>query len=164
MDQGRGCSMSCSLARSRRPVAFASFLIVVVLACGATLAPISAQEAASPTPQAYHGSGSQPYQGSFADLASAIDAYWIDVFRDAQRPYDSPEIVNVIEETSTGCGVITPEPNAFYCPPDRTIYLVPQFLHDQELQFGDYAPIAVLSHEWGHHIQNLLGIKGPTSK
>ena len=30
--------------------------------------------------------------------------------------------------------------------------------------FGDYAPIAVLSHEWGHHIQTLLGVVGPTRK
>ena len=31
-------------------------------------------------------------------------------------------------------------------------------------EFGDYAPIAVLSHEWGHHIQTLLGVVGPTRK
>jgi hypothetical protein len=55
-------------------------------------------------------------------------------------------------------------PNAFYCPFDRTIYLVPQFLVDLERQFGDYAPITVLSHEWGHHVQALLGIEGPTRK
>jgi predicted metalloprotease len=139
-------------------------MIVVVLASGAIFSSVSAQEPASPTPHTYRGSGSQPYQGSFADLASAVDAYWAEVFRDAQRPYESPDIVNVLEEMSTGCGVISPEPNAFYCPPDRAIYLVPQFLQDQERLFGDYAPMAVLSHEWGHHIQNLLGIKGPTSK
>jgi predicted metalloprotease len=156
--------MSCSLAPFRRVGVIASVTFVMVFVCGTMLSPISAQEPASPTPQTYRGSGSQSYQGSFADLASAIDAYWTDVFRDAQRQYQSPDIVNVIEAMSTGCGDITPEPNAFYCPPDRTIYLVPQFLQDQERQFGDYAPIAVLSHEWGHHIQNLLGIKGPTSK
>ena len=155
--------MSSSLAPLRRLHVIASFVIVVILACGTMLSPISAQETASPTPQTYRGSGSQPYQGSFADLASELDAYWTDVFGDAQRSYQSPDIVNVLEEMSTGCGVIRPEPNAFYCPPDQTIYLVPQFLQDQERQFGDYAPIAVLSHEWGHHIQNLLGIKGPTS-
>lgn len=156
--------MSCSRAPFQRPGVIASFAIVVLLTIVAVRSPISAQEMASPTPHTYRGAGSQPYQGTFADLASAVDAYWTDVFRDAQRPYQSPDIVNVLAEMSTGCGIIAPEPNAFYCPPDRTIYLVPQFLQDQERQFGDYAPIAVLSHEWGHHIQNLLGIKGPTSK
>lgn len=152
------------LAPLRRLGIFASVVTVVALACGTTLSPIFAQDSASPTPQTYRGSGNQPYQGSFADLASEIDAYWTEVFRDAQRSYQSPDIVNVVAETTTGCGVIAPEPNAFYCPPDQTVYLVPQFLQDQERQFGDYAAIAVLSHEWGHHIQNLLGIKGPTSK
>jgi hypothetical protein len=66
----------------------------------------------------------------------------------------------------TACGPIAPVPNAMYCAGDRTIYLVPQFLQDQEQQFGDFAPIAILSHEWGHHIQALLGIigTGPPNK
>jgi len=66
----------------------------------------------------------------------------------------------------TACGPIAPIPNAMYCAGDRTIYLVPQFLQEQEQQFGDFAPIAILSHEWGHHIQALLGIigTGPPTK
>lgn len=65
---------------------------------------------------------------------------------------------------SIACGTVRPVPNAFYCAGDRTIYLVPQFLVDQERQFGDYAPIAILSHEWGHHVQNLLVVTGPSRK
>src|SRR5262245_30180220 len=165
MGRGERCSMSRSQVPVKRLGALGYLSIVaIVFACGAAPVSTAAQETATPAPHTYHGSGEHPYQGSFADLASAIDAYWADVFHEAQRQYWSPDIVNVEREISTGCGVIAPEPNAFYCPPDQTIYLVPQFLQDQARLFGDYAPIAVLSHEWGHHIQNLLGIVGPTSK
>jgi hypothetical protein len=113
----------------------------------------------------YRGSSQgQAYQGAFADLANEIDAFWPSFFGDAQLTYRSPDIVPVDRAMFTDCGMIAPEPNAFYCPAERTIYLVPTFLVDQEREHGDYAPIAILSHEWGHHVQALLGIVGPTRK
>jgi predicted metalloprotease len=115
----------------------------------------------TPAIQGYRGSGDiAPYQGDFASLANEIDAFWAEIFFAAGVPYESPDIFVVEGFTFTACGPVEPIPNAFYCPGDRTIYLVPQFLIDQELQFGDFAPIAVFSHEWGHHVQALLSIIG----
>ena len=137
--------------------------MLFLLSFTVTLTP--AQVTPSPEPRGYRGSSQAlPYGGAFSDLANEVDAFWASTFRDVVVPYTSPNIFVVEQEISTGCGVIRPEPNAFYCGPDRTIYLVPQFLVDQERRFGDYAPIAVLSHEWGHHIQTLLAIVGPTRK
>jgi hypothetical protein len=121
--------------------------------------------ALTPTPapaiHGYRGSGDiAPYQGDFASLAIEIDSFWSAAFLAAGVLYESPDLFAVEELTFTACGPVQPEPNAFYCPGDRTIYLVPEFLTEQEEAFGDFAPIAVLSHEWGHHIQALLSIIG----
>jgi hypothetical protein len=48
-----------------------------------------------------------------------------------------------------------------YCPLDENIYLDLGFFNDLQTRFGatgDLAPAYVLSHEIGHHVQNLLGI------
>ena len=53
----------------------------------------------------------------------------------------------------------------FYCPPDQQIYLDTTFFADVlegQLggQGGDFVEPYVLGHEYGHHIQNLLGTMG----
>ncbi len=53
----------------------------------------------------------------------------------------------------------------FYCPPDQGIYLDTTFFEDVlERQLGgpsgDFVEYYVIGHEYGHHIQNLLGTMG----
>ena len=65
----------------------------------------------------------------------------------------------------TGCGQAGSEVGPFYCPPDRGIYLDTTFFADVlqgQLggQGGDFVEPYVLAHEYGHHIQNLLGTMG----
>ena len=155
-----------TVTRWTRAISLSVGTIAVMLCLIAiVVAPVNAQLTPTPEPQGYRGSTqTQTYQGAFSDLANEIDRFWATTFRDEGLSYSSPNIFVVERETPTGCGMVRPEPNASYCPPDRTIYLIPQFLVDQERQFGDYAPIAILSHEWGHHVQALLGIEGPTRK
>ncbi|MDH2415765.1 neutral zinc metallopeptidase [Nocardioides sp. CER19] len=64
-----------------------------------------------------------------------------------------------------GCGNATTDVGPFYCPTDQTIYLDTSFYRDMlEGQLGGKdAPFVrayVIAHEYGHHIQNLLGIMG----
>lgn len=62
----------------------------------------------------------------------------------------------------TGCGQATSQVGPFYCPPDQTIYLDTSFF-EQVLQGalggpnGAFVEPYVIGHEYGHHIQNLLG-------
>jgi predicted metalloprotease len=48
----------------------------------------------------------------------------------------------------------------FYCPTDQRIYLDTSFFNELANRFGakgDFAQDYVIAHEFGHHIQNLLG-------
>ena len=65
----------------------------------------------------------------------------------------------------TGCGSATAAVGPFYCPSDQTIYLDTTFFDDVlERQLGGpdggFVEAYVLAHEYGHHIQNLLGTMG----
>ncbi|MFZ4717919.1 MAG: neutral zinc metallopeptidase [Ilumatobacteraceae bacterium] len=62
---------------------------------------------------------------------------------------------------STGCGAASPETGPFYCPADRLVYIDLGFMQQIEQQLvgatSDLAEQYILAHEYGHHVQNLLG-------
>jgi predicted metalloprotease len=47
---------------------------------------------------------------------------------------------------------------AFYSPTEETIYFSPVGLDAHRQRIDDFAPIVVMAHEWGHHLQMLLGV------
>lgn len=65
-------------------------------------------------------------------------------------------------QISTGCGTGDSAMGPFYCPADNIVYLDPEFF-DQVLAGqlgGSNAPASqmyVVAHEFGHHVQTLLG-------
>ena len=66
---------------------------------------------------------------------------------------------------NTGCGQATSQVGPFYCPNDSQIYLDTTFFQDVlegKLggQGGDFVEPYVIGHEYGHHIQNLMGTMG----
>ena len=110
-------------------------------------------------------------QGAMA----AIDAYWVKKAPDLGISYVTPSVDIFSGQLETGCGTASTAVGPFYCPPDQGIYLDTAFYQQLEQQFGasagSLAQMYVLSHEWGHHIQNISGIMegknlqdtGPTS-
>lgn len=100
-----------------------------------------------------------PYQ---TEMYQNIDMFWVQVFYNAGLEYRPPvDMVGVVvEPTRTGCGIendIT-EMAVYYCTLDETIYYDPAFRDGLVENFGDYAWEHVIAHEWGHHVQNLLGL------
>jgi uncharacterized protein len=71
-------------------------------------------------------------------------------------------IVTFSGSAPSGCGQASSAMGPFYCPNDQTIYFDPTFFHDilqQQLNgpSGAFVEPYVIAHEFGHHIQNLLG-------
>ena len=63
--------------------------------------------------------------------------------------------------TNTGCGNATSETGPFYCPVDSLVYIDLEFMQSLENQLvgttSDLAEQYIVAHEYGHHIQNVLG-------
>lgn len=101
------------------------------------------------------------YTGEFSEIALAIDSFWSATFAAEGRPYQAPVVESLDQLRQTPCGMHGPASAALYCQLDLTIYLSPAFLAEQHESVGDYAPIIVLAHEWGHHVQYLLRVPDP---
>ncbi|MCC3244574.1 neutral zinc metallopeptidase [Methylocystis sp. WRRC1] len=75
--------------------------------------------------------------------------------------FQPPRLVLFDGVTSSRCGMAQSAMGPFYCPIDQRIYLDTSFFRDMKQRFGgggDFAYAYVISHEMGHHIENLLGI------
>jgi len=91
----------------------------------------------------------------------SLDVYWEEAMRGSDRSFVQPEVVLFTDGVSTQCGSATSAVGPFYCPLDQTIYLDLGFFDQLESQFGaeggPFAEEYVVAHEYGHHMQNLLG-------
>jgi len=88
------------------------------------------------------------------------DAVWSDEFARRGLPYSSPRLAFFTEVTQTGCGQATAQVGPFYCPPDQEIFLELGFLEQLQQEFGaqgQFAQAYIVAHEFGHHLQTLLG-------
>jgi predicted metalloprotease len=95
-------------------------------------------------------------------LVIDIQDHWTEIFRQAGRPYGEAQMVLYEGSTRTACGLGSEDVGPFYCPGDQRIYLDLDFFRELNRRFGapgDFAQAYVIAHEWGHHIQKLLGIE-----
>jgi predicted metalloprotease len=89
---------------------------------------------------------------------NSVDAVWTEVLGDK---YSRPHIRLFSNQVNTACGPATTAVGPFYCPPDQTAYFDTGFFDVLVQQFGSsdgkLAQEYVVAHEFGHHVQNLLG-------
>ncbi|MCB0970474.1 MAG: neutral zinc metallopeptidase, partial [Acidimicrobiales bacterium] len=101
-------------------------------------------------------------------VGSLLQDYWSEAFAASDEPFRQASLVVFDQPTDTGgCGVGQPEAGPFYCPASEKIFIDFGFYErlEDRLGFeGDFAMAYVLAHEYGHHIQTLLGVNDELRK
>jgi predicted metalloprotease len=91
----------------------------------------------------------------------SLDAYWSDALPAAGFRLRLPGVVVFDQSTSSGCGQASSSTGPFYCPPDETLYVDTTFFNELSqfgFEQGNLAEAYVVAHEYGHHLQNQMGI------
>ncbi|MFF2275670.1 neutral zinc metallopeptidase [Agromyces sp. NPDC058126] len=95
--------------------------------------------------------------------SASLEEYWERESAELGFDYAGPQAFILFDQaTSTGCGSASSATGPFYCPPDQTVYIDVTFYDELRQRFGStggpLAEMYVIAHEWGHHVQNVLGI------
>jgi len=100
--------------------------------------------------------------GEFVNMTTALnEETWGKIFQENGIQFKPAKVVLFENGTQSGCGAAQSEMGPFYCPADQTIYMDLSFFNELQQKFGakvgEFTIVYVLGHEYGHHIQNLLG-------
>ncbi len=94
-------------------------------------------------------------------FVNSIQKYWGDAFVASGQTYEKANTVLFTGATQSGCGTASSSTGPFYCPVDRLVYLDLDFFKELQSRFGasagSLAQGYVVAHEYGHHVQDLLG-------
>ena len=126
---------------------------------GPGLDPLPAAPAPAP------GDPSADPDAELADFVAFVTAdvqdMWTRQFAQGGQQYERTKTVLFSQATQSGCGPASAQTGPFYCTLDRKVYVDLSFFRELRNRFGapgDFAQAYVIAHEYGHHVQNVLGI------
>ncbi|MFL6173114.1 MAG: neutral zinc metallopeptidase [Marmoricola sp.] len=101
-------------------------------------------------------------------ITTSVQDYWHTAFPDqvsGSPAYEPIQTVTFRGSTASGCGQASSAMGPFYCPNDKKVYIDTTFMDDMlkgdlGAQGGPFALAYVVGHEYGHHIEDQLGILG----
>ncbi|AEV82784.1 membrane protein [Actinoplanes sp. SE50] len=92
---------------------------------------------------------------------NSIQAYWATEMPQAfGKQYEKVNTTIFRSRVNTGCGAADSGVGPFYCPADNHVYIDLTFYDQLAKELGapgEFAQPYVLAHEYGHHVQDLLG-------
>ncbi|PRY61595.1 hypothetical protein BCF74_105154 [Knoellia remsis] len=95
---------------------------------------------------------------------NSVQAYWAQELPRYQKEWQPTKTVIYQGSTQSQCGTASNQVGPFYCPLDQRIYLDASFFDILQQQFGsDGGALAqeyVVAHEYGHALQDQLGLLG----
>lgn len=104
---------------------------------------------------------STPEEERMVDFVDAVAGDTQDTWQQLLgNRYQRTRVVLFRDAIQSGCGSAESATGPFYCPADQKVYLDLGFFNELSQRFGapgDFAEAYVVAHEFGHHVQNLLG-------
>ena len=95
-------------------------------------------------------------------VVNSTQEFWDGVFERSGEQYPYVDTVFFTDQVQTACGAATSQVGPFYCPGDQLVYIDLGFFDELQSRFGageaPFAQAYVIAHEYGHHVQNQLGI------
>ncbi len=106
----------------------------------------------------------QDVQCRVIGTVNSVQAFWTGELPRYKQEWQPTQTVLYEGSTRSACGTASNQVGPFYCPLDRLVYIDASFFDILEQQFGSsggaLAQEYVVAHEYGHALQDQLGLLG----